>query len=42
MNADITWDFPTPAFLWDARSRSIVIGGDRLDAMSEDDFEASR
>jgi hypothetical protein len=42
MNADITWDFPTPAFLWDARSRSIVVGGDRLDAMSEDDFEASR
>jgi hypothetical protein len=42
MNADITWDFPTPAFLWDTRSRSIVAGGEKLDAMSEDDFEASR
>jgi hypothetical protein len=42
MNADITWDFPTPTFLWDARSRAIVAGGEKLDAMSDDDFESSR
>lgn len=42
MNADITWDFTTPAILWDARTRAVVAGGERLDAMSDGDFEASK
>jgi hypothetical protein len=42
MNAEINWDFPAPALLWYARSRAILAGGDRLDALSDYDFEASR
>lgn len=41
MNADINWDFSTPAFLWNAGTRAIVAGGRKLDALSDNDFEAS-
>ena len=40
MNADITWDFTTPAILWDARTRAVVAGGETLDALSDGDLEA--
>ena len=42
MNDDINWDFPTLAMLWDAGTRAIVAGGDKLDSLSDDDFEASQ
>lgn len=31
----VAWDFPTLAFLWDYRSRSILAGADRLESISD-------
>jgi len=35
------WDFPTLADVWDASSRAIVAGGEKLDALAGADREAS-
>lgn len=35
------WDFPTLAYLWDAGTRAIVASGEKLDELSDADFDAS-
>lgn len=35
------WDFPSLAYLWDSQIRAIMAGAQKLDSLSEADFECS-